>query len=145
MTNANTAKPEAVEATESEAVASRRTGSVVRESYKAEYRAKGDATNCGDWLATTLKPLVPYLVRDGRLVVDVEALNDRFAENGVDSTIGKWGRALHDPEARTSGWEGRFAMSGRNILRKRAEAAGKLVWEGKHYFPQTEVEPQQEC
>lgn len=134
---------EAQAAKKPEAPAARR-GSVVREAYKAQYRAKGDATNCGDWLATTLKPLVPYLVRDGRLVVDVEALDIQFAANGVDSTIGKWGQALHDPAKRTAGWEGRFAMSGRNILRRKVEEAGKLVWGGLDYFP-IEEEPTQEC
>ena len=130
--------------TQTEATETRRRGSVVAPAYKAAYAAAGDATNCGDWLATTLKPLVPYAVRDGKLVVDVEALDARFAENGVDSTVGKGGQALHDPAKRSAGWEGRFAMSGRNILRRKVEAAGKLVWEGRHYFP-IEEEPTQEC
>ena len=121
-----------------------RRGSIVRATYKEIYAARGDATSCGDWLATTLKPLVPYTVVNGRLVVDVEALDARFAENGVDSTIGKWGQAMRDPAKRSAGWEGRFAMSGRNILRRKVEAAGRLVWEGHHYFPVTE-EPTQEC
>lgn len=135
---------ETPETPETQATPAIRRGSVVREAYKAAYRDRGDATNCGDWLATTLKPLVPYIVVNGKLAVDVETLDARFAENGIDSTVGKWGRALHDPEARTAGWEGRFAMSGRNILRRKVEAAGKLVWEGRDYFP-IEEEPTQEC
>ena len=145
MTAQATEATETTETTETQATtAPARRGSVVRESYKAVYRDRGDATNCGDWLATTLKPLVPYVVVNGKLAVDVETLDARFAENGVDSTVGKWGRALHDPAARTAGWEGRFALSGRNILRRKVEAAGKLVWEGRDYFP-IEEEPTQEC
>lgn len=114
------------------------SGSVVPTKYKIIYAERGDATNCGDWLASILKGHIPSVVKDGKLVVDVDALDLLFKINGVMSEEGKWGRAFHNTNYRTNGWEGRFSMSGRNILRKRVADAGFILLanDEKHMAPE---------
>ena len=116
----------------------RATGSVVPTKYKVIYAERGDATNCGDWLADTLKSNIPTIAKDGKLVVDTIHLDIVFKMNRVMSEDGKWGRAFHDANYRTNGWEGRFSMSGRNILRKRVADAGYLLLaeDEKHMAPE---------
>ena len=114
------------------------TGSVVPTKYKIIYAERGDATNCGDWLASTLKANIPTVAKDGKLVVDVITLDIVFKLNGVMSEEGKWGRAFHDANYRSNGWEGRFSMSGRNVLRKRVADAGYILLaeNEKHMAPE---------
>ena len=105
------------------------SGSVVSPIYKVLYAERGDATHCGDWLGTTLKNRIPRLAGEGKKEgpVDVDEYDRIFLQNGVDSGTGKWGAVFHDKKAPTNGWEGRFVMSGRNILRKRVADAGFLL------------------
>lgn len=106
------------------------SGSVVAPGYKVLYAERGDATHCGDWLGTTLKGRIPRRASEGKKEgpVDVEEYDRIFLQNGVDSSTGKWGAVFHDKKAPTNGWEGRFVMSGRNILRKRVADAGFLLF-----------------
>ena len=106
------------------------SGSVVAPGYKVLYAERGDATHCGDWLGTTLKSRIPRKAGEGKKEgpVDVDEYDRIFLQNGVDSSTGKWGAVFHDKKAPTNGWEGRFVMSGRNILRKRVADAGFLLF-----------------
>lgn len=107
------------------------SGSIVAAGYKVAYAERGDPTHTGDWLAVLLKPRMP-VTADGK--VDVEELDRLFLQNGVDSATGKWGDVYHNRRPPTNGWEGRFSMSGRNILRKRVADAGKLLWNDEEHI-----------
>ena len=81
----------------------RDSGTVVSDRYKIEYAARGDASNCGDWLARVLPKIE---AADWR---DLEAL---FIANGVEMT-GKWADLPHSGQR---GWFGRYRMNGRQKL-----------------------------
>lgn len=83
------------------------TGSVVSSHYKNEYRARGDASNCGDWLAVLMKDR--FVTKTG---TDIEALTHFFVINGVPMT-GKWAGL---PNSGQRGWQGRYRMNGRQKL-----------------------------
>lgn len=107
------------------------SGSVVADSYKKAYAEAGHPTHCGDWLAQfwfTNKPTKSVVDGGKTTVLDVDEADRLFLQNGVDSSIGKWGATFHGNKAPKNGWEGRFAMSGLNILRKRVADAGQLLW-----------------
>jgi len=94
---------------------------VVPERYKEEYKARGNANHCGDWLAITL---------DGKFIVtteggpqfDVDGFRRCLAANGVDMT-GKWAGL---PESGQRGWQGRYRMNGRQKLEIRVAETGEL-------------------
>lgn len=107
------------------------SGSVVADSYKQAYAEAGHPTHCGDWLAQfwyANKPTKSVVDGGKTTVLDVDEADRLFLQNGVDSSVGKWGATFHGNKAPKGGWEGRFAMSGLNILRKRVADAGKLLW-----------------
>lgn len=92
--------------------------SVVNGKYKQRYAERGDARNCGDWLAKTLKDVV--LDDDGHL--DVAKLQKIAAANGVSP----------DYPNRSKGWEGRMRMTIGLRMRPVVAAEGKLyVPEGR--------------
>ena len=106
-------------------------GSVVADAYKKAYAEAGHPTHCGDWLAQfwfVNKPTKSVVDGGKTTVLDVDEADRLFLQNGVDSSTSKWGAVFHDKKAPTNGWEGRFAMSGLNILRKRVADAGQLLW-----------------
>ncbi len=94
-------------------------GSVVAESYKAEYKARTGAAHCGDWLALFL---VEHCSRvrfgkKGQPLKKPEFSLTDFADlltlNGIDPEKHTWGTN------RTAGWQGRFRMSGRLALEQK--------------------------
>lgn len=93
-------------------------GTVVADKYRAKYAEAGHATHCGDWLAETINGIV--LNKEG---TNIELFEMICNLNGVEMT--KYKR-----EGR--GWEGRFRMTGRNLMAKRVFLAG-----GKLVLPQT--------
>lgn len=117
---ARTAKPATTKAIVAPAVApvpvDTRKGSVVKQTYKAKYAERGDATGCGDWLHTTLKDAFPS-------PLDVRAFEAMLDANGV----------------RHSHWKksnpGLLRMSGRMALASRIAEAGKLVVPGRKAIP----------
>lgn len=117
------------------------TGSVVDPSYKRQYAEDGHPGNNGDWLNQQFA-LLKLVVIDGKKTrTDVQTLNTVFADNGVISEDHAFGGAFHGTSPRTNGWEGRFRMSGGNMLRKRVADAGYLVAFGeKHEAPADFVE-----
>lgn len=112
------------------------TGSVVDASYKRQYAEDGHPGNNGDWLNQQFALLKLVTIEGKKTRTDVQALNTVFADNGVISEDHAFGRAFHGTSPRTNGWEGRFRMSGGNMLRKRVADAGYLVAFGeKHKAP----------
>jgi hypothetical protein len=94
-------------------------GSVVPPKYKALYAERGDATNCGDWLATTLN-LLCRVTEDGKEVTDLDRLETIANANDVaPERYGKLGVV-------TNGWQGRFRMTVRNMLTPRVADKGFL-------------------
>lgn len=85
-------------------------GSVVSERYRALYAEMGHPTHCGDWLAVTLNNLVIV----GKHT-DLEYFERICEANGVD--MSKYNKT-------SPGWQGRFRMTGRNLLAKKVYLAG---------------------
>lgn len=100
------------------------TGSVVKDRYKKLYAERGDATNCGDWLAVTLKHWC-HVAADketGRKAgFDIDRFELILTANGVDISNSK---AFQN---RTRGWQGRARMTGRRLLLTACKDAEALV------------------
>lgn len=75
-----------------------RKGSVVRKSYKVEYKARGDSRGNGDWLFKTLKLLT---TNPDTKKLDIRALEAICEANGVSPVYTN----------RSPGWEGRMRMT----------------------------------
>lgn len=96
-----------------------KTASVVPPRYRQIYHEVSDGTNCGDWLALTLNEFC----KDGmgkRAPFLLERFHHILILNNVNLT-GAW------VNNRNSGWQGRFRMTGRNMLTKIVGAKGFLV------------------
>lgn len=102
-------------------------GSVVDDGYKRQYAEDGHPNNNGDWLNEVFATLRLVTVEGKKTRTDTQALNSVFAENGIITEDHKFGGAFHGTAPRTNGWEGRFRMSGGNMLRKRVADAGFLM------------------
>lgn len=88
-------------------------GSVVHDRYRVRYAEAGHPTHCGDWLAETLNNLV--LNKAGTNLELFEAICNA---NGVD---------LSAYRREGKGWEGRFRMTGRNLMAKKVYLAGGVL------------------
>lgn len=89
-------------------------GSVVKDHYRAKYTELGHPTHCGDWLATTLNAAVQ---NDGGTNIDL-----------FESICNMNGVSLDKLNRTSRGWQGRFRMTGRNMLARKVYANdGKLV------------------
>jgi hypothetical protein len=95
------------------------SGSVVPETYRAQYRAaSSNGQTCGDWLAE-------------RLVADTHSIDgfnvDEFtailSANGVDMTT-KWAQL---PMSGQKGWIGRYRMNGRQVMEKIIALRGTYI------------------
>ena len=96
------------------------SGSVVPEKYKKLYAERGDATNCGDWLAKVLNTYCRVL-EGKKTVTDIDRLEAIASANGVTAErYGKLGVA-------TNGWAGRYRMTVRNMLTKLVAAKGEIT------------------
>lgn len=113
-----TVAPEGEEEDEDE-----RSGSVVPIVYKQRYAERGNPANCGDWLAVTLETYCHVAAEKGRGKFDLEAFETILTTNGVP--LGPWATN------RNPGWQGRFRMSGRNVLAKTVAAKGFLFVPGE--------------
>lgn len=107
-----------------------REGSVVvAERYKAEYRARGDASGCGDWLHQTLKRFSSeYTDHEGnsRIAFDEPSFTKMLVNNGIEIK----GKFAQMPIHGGKGWEGRYRMNGRQMLESPLlRAKGVLVLE----------------
>ena len=95
-------------------------GSVVPERYKKEYAARGDATNCGDWLALLLNSYCHVTDETGKKVTDIDRLETIANANDISpARYGKLG-------VETNGWSGRYRMTVRNMMVPRVCAKGFL-------------------
>lgn len=82
-------------------------GSVVPQKYRVEYAARGNADNCGDWLAQYLDGKFTQMVPNSKKpLFDRAAYIDFLYLNDVEIT-GKWAQTNNN---------GLFRMSGRNRL-----------------------------
>lgn len=88
-------------------------GSVVSSRYRAIYAERGHPTHCGDWLANLLNNMC--LTKSG---TDIDRFEAICSANGVD--MSKYSKE-------TRGWQGRFRMTGRNLLAKRVYVSGVLL------------------
>lgn len=89
---------------------SKTSGSVVPETYRAQYRAaSSNGQTCGDWLAERLVADTHGI--DGFRVDDFTAI---LNANGVDMSA-KWAQL---PMSGQKGWIGRYRMNGRQVLEK---------------------------
>lgn len=103
------------------------TGSVVAPHYKRQYAEDGHPNNNGDWLNGIFAELKLVVVEGKKTRTDVQGFNTLFADNGIISEDHKFGGAFHGTAPRTNGWEGRFRMSGGNMLRRKISDAGVLI------------------
>lgn len=119
-------------------------GSVVPDKYKKIYaEASESGTHCGDWLADQLEKFCVVPVAEGRkkTMTDLDRFESICVSNGVD---GKKMAALRTDRP---GWQGRFRMTGRNLLTTIVAAKGVLfVPQGHNADSDMEVKaPRQWC
>jgi hypothetical protein len=90
-----------------------KTGSIVRGKYRAIYAEQGHPTHCGDWLAEFLNERC--LTGKG---TDLERFESILNANGI--SMDKYKRSGH-------GWQGRFRMTGRNLLKAKIVRDGFIL------------------
>ena len=95
--------------------------SVVLKSYQDEYRLRGNARHCSDWLATELEGLFEDPETG---LFDVFKFASFLKANGVDLS-GKWYNLSVTQKA---GWQGRFRMNGRQKLEQKITERGTIVF-----------------
>ena len=88
------------------------TGSVVKEKYRAIYAERGHPAHCGDWLAEILNNLC--LTKEG---IDIGRFMAVMEANDVNMSKYK---------TSGNGWQGRYRMTGRNLLAKKLFTAEHL-------------------
>lgn len=78
--------------------------SVVKGKYRAEYKARGNARNCGDWMAR----LCDGILLASKKKLDIDKLATLCEMNGIGQQFAKY----TTPEKRlANGWQGRARMS----------------------------------
>ena len=87
-------------------------GSVVKEKYRAIYAERGHPAHCGDWLAEILNNLC--LTKEGIDIVRFQAIME-----ANDVNMSKY-------KTSGNGWQGRYRMTGRNLLAKKLFTAEHL-------------------
>ena len=92
------------------------SNSVVPDGYKQRYAAAGHPNTCGDWLAVVLNERC--LTADGK-TFRVEPMLAIADANGVD--------AERYMARKTRGWQGRFRMTTRNVLKGVVATKGVLI------------------
>lgn len=101
-------------------------GSVVPNKYKKIYAERGDATNCGDWLALTLNKYCHVLNEKNKPATDIDRFIAIAIANGIDADY------LDKLNSGTPGWQGRLRMSARNLLTTIVADAGFLIVPAGH-------------
>ena len=91
----------------------KKTGSVVKDKYRAIYAERGHPAHCGDWLATILNNLC---IANGQ--TDIGRFAAIMEANGVD---------MKKYKTTGNGWQGRYRMTGRNLLARRLFSAEFLI------------------
>jgi len=107
-------QPEAPE--DFDAPADELPGTIVPEKYKNEYKARGDATRCGDWLCENLDPYVTNTTGKRRNT-NLTLLKEVALANGIDRD---WPNLNN----------GQQAMNTRNMIRSKVKKTGQLVIPG---------------
>ena len=90
----------------------KKPASVVKLRYRAIYAERGDPTTCNDELAAKLNNLVKNAKG-----TNIEYFDMIMDANGVD--MSKYSKT-------TPGWQGRYRMTGRNMLAKKVHSRGGL-------------------
>lgn len=91
-----------------------KSGSVVPDKYKEQYKEAGHPNTCGDWLANELKDRTTG--SNGKL--DVDAVDEIARLNGI---------SLAKLNTTSNGWQGRYRMTARNMLVKVVAKQGFLT------------------
>jgi hypothetical protein len=89
------------------------SGSVVKDKYRAIYAERGHPAHCGDWLAEILNNLC---IANGQ--TDIGRFKAIMDANGIDMSKYK---------TTGNGWQGRYRMTGRNLLARRLFSAEFLL------------------
>lgn len=99
-------------------------GSAVKDKYKKEYAARGNANHCGDWLAKILEGR--YTSGKGKnKQFHAEAFTTFLVLNEVPM-VGKWASL---PTSGQKGWVGRYRMNGRQKLEVVLATRGTIRFE----------------
>lgn len=119
-------------------------GSVVPPKYKAKYAAASDRkVDCGDWLADQMAELIVVPVVEGKkkTMTDLDRFEAICTSNGVDS------KKMAALRTGNPGWQGRFRMTGRNLLTPLVAKAGVLFVPAGHGAKEDEERkaPKQWC
>lgn len=91
-------------------------GSVVKDKYRAIYAERGHPSHCGDWLADILNNLC---IANGQ--TDMGRFSAICELNGVNMSKYK---------TSGNGWQGRYRMTGRNLLARKLFSAEFLLAPG---------------
>ena len=89
-------------------------GSIVPQKYRDEYKARGDATRCGDVFCEYIDPLTRFPNEKGKMVADLEATRAVALANGIEKD---W------PNLN----KGQRCMNWRNMIRAKVKKTGQLV------------------
>ena len=95
--------------------------SVVLKRYQDEYRLRGNARHCSDWLAMELEGLFEDPETG---LFDVNKFASFLKANDVNLS-GKWYNLSVTQKA---GWQGRFRMNGRQKLEQKITERGTLIF-----------------
>lgn len=106
-------------------------GTVVPEKFKklyAEVSKERGGVDCGDWLADQMAKFCLIPVKEGRkkTMTDLDRFEDICLANGVDKA------KMAALRSGTPGWQGRFRMTGRNLLTPIVAAKGVLFVTAGH-------------
>lgn len=120
------------------------TGSVVPSKFKERYKVQSERkVDCGDWLADQMAHFVVVPVVEGKkkTMTDLDRFEDICTSNGVDA------KKMAALRTGTPGWQGRFRMTGRNLLTPLVATKGVLfVPHGFNAKEDTELKaPRQWC
>lgn len=110
-------------------------GSVVPAKYKKRYAEQSPdrKVDCGDWLADQLAHfcIVPVTEGKKKTMTDLDRFEDIVTANGVD------GKVMSSLRTERPGWQGRFRMTGRNLLVPLVATKGILIVPEGHNADET--------
>ncbi len=107
------------------------TGTIVKKHYRLEYKARGDATTCGDDIAYAMKEFVTVADAKGKDAMSMQSLAVLAGDNDEDARLaGYQNKGLNNGQCR---------MNIGNVLRNQYEG-GELVLIGNTEWQATDDE-----
>ena len=107
------------------------TGTIVKKHYRLEYKARGDATTCGDEIAYAMKDFVTVQDAKGKDSMSMNALSVLAGDNSEDVRLAGYVAKGLNP--------GQCRMNIGNVLRNQYES-GELVLIGQTEWQATDDE-----